>query len=103
MLAMAAFAIEDTFFKLTSQTLPLGQILLIFGVIAYNALMVAMRTGEVSAVTPFRYSRLLFGIAFGVLLFDETFDLAMLVGCSLIVLAGLFILWRSKAVLKSVE
>ncbi len=33
------------------------------GVAAYSCLMKAMRTGEVSAVTPFRYTRLLFGIA----------------------------------------
>ncbi len=69
-----------------------------FGVIAYTALMVAMRTGEVSSVTPFRYSRLLFGIMLGVLLFNEQLDLPMLVGCLMIVLAGLFILWRSKPV-----
>ncbi len=68
----------------------------IFGVVAYSGLMTAMRTGEVSAVTPFRYSRLLFGIAFGVLLFDERLDTPMLVGCTLIVMAGLVILWRGQ-------
>lgn len=69
-----------------------------FGVIAYNALMMAMRTGEVSAVTPFRYTRLLFGVALGVFVFDEQFDLSMAIGGALIVLSGLFIMWRSKAV-----
>jgi len=66
------------------------------GVVAYSSLMKAMRTGEVSAVTPFRYSRLLFGIAFGVLLFDEQLSSSMLIGCGLIVVSGLFILWRGK-------
>jgi drug/metabolite transporter (DMT)-like permease len=64
------------------------------GVVAYSSLMKAMRTGEVSAVTPFRYTRLLFGIAFGVLLFDEQLGTSMLIGCGLIVVSGLFILWR---------
>ncbi|MEM6306103.1 MAG: DMT family transporter [Pseudomonadota bacterium] len=68
------------------------------GVTAYGALMKAMRTGEVSAVTPFRYTRLLFGIALGVLIFDESLSVATLIGCGLIVLAGLFILWRRPAV-----
>ena len=68
----------------------------ISGVVAYSSLMKAMRTGEISAVTPFRYSRLLFGIAFGVLLFDEQLDISMLVGCGLIVVSGLFILWRGR-------
>ncbi|WP_368188265.1 DMT family transporter [Aestuariibius sp. HNIBRBA575] len=65
------------------------------GVLAYSGLMKAMRTGDVSAVTPFRYSRLLIGIAFGVLFFGETLDWQMAQGCVLIVLSGLFILWRS--------
>ncbi|MDU8925981.1 DMT family transporter [Alisedimentitalea sp. MJ-SS2] len=66
------------------------------GVGAYACLMKAMRTGEVSAVTPFRYTRLLFGIALGIAVFDEQFTLPMLVGSGLIVLSGLFILQRSK-------
>ncbi|MCF2904603.1 DMT family transporter [Octadecabacter sp. CECT 8868] len=63
---------------------------------AYACLMKAMRTGEVSAVTPFRYTRLLFGIALGVMLFDEALSGAMIFGSGLIVLSGLFILWRAK-------
>ncbi len=69
---------------------------IVVGVVAYSGLMLAMRTGEVSAVTPFRYTRLLFGLACGVLLFDEQIDAYMLVGCGLIVLSGLFILSRNK-------
>lgn len=65
-----------------------------FGIIAYSSLMKAMRTGEVSAVTPFRYSRLLFGIMIGVLLFKENLSATMIFGCALIVLSGLFIMWR---------
>ncbi|MGD1886655.1 MAG: DMT family transporter [Cohaesibacteraceae bacterium] len=66
------------------------------GLVGYSSLMKAMRTGDVSAVTPFRYTRLLFGIAFGVVLFGEELSLAMLAGCGLIVCSGLFILWRGK-------
>ena len=57
-----------------------------------------MPDAEISAVTPFRYSRLLFGIALGILLFDERLDLAMVVGSGLIVISGLFILWRGRQV-----
>ncbi|MFD1794428.1 DMT family transporter [Paracoccus aurantiacus] len=66
------------------------------GVSAYACLMKAMRTGEVSAVTPFRYSRLLFGIAFGVFLFGEKLSGGMMIGSALIVCSGLFILWRGR-------
>lgn len=68
------------------------------GVVAYSCLMKAMRTGEVSAVTPFRYSRLLFGIALGIMLFGERLSLAMVVGSALIVVSGLFILWRGRQI-----
>ena len=74
----------------------LGAVL--FGVGAYACLMIAMRTGEVSAVTPFRYTRLIFGIALGIAVFGEQLTLSMVIGSGLIVLSGLFILWRSKQV-----
>lgn len=69
---------------------------ILVGVGAYSCLMKAMRTGAVSAVTPFRYTRLLFGAALGIVLFGETLTLGMLAGSGLIVLSGLFILWRGQ-------
>ncbi len=66
------------------------------GALAYAALMKAMRTGEVSSVTPFRYSRLLFGIGLGVVLFGEALDRTMWIGSALIVASGLYILWRGR-------
>lgn len=72
----------------------LGAIL--WGIFGYSGLMLAMRTGEVSVVTPFRYSRLLVGLTFGVLLFGETLDSATIIGCALIVASGLFILARGR-------
>ncbi len=68
----------------------------LFGAVAYASLMKAMRTGEVSAVTPFRYSRLLFGIGLGVFLFGEKLDQTMWIGSALIVASGLYILWRGR-------
>ncbi|MEO0357765.1 MAG: EamA/RhaT family transporter, partial [Pseudomonadota bacterium] len=60
----------------------------------------AMRVGDVSAVTPFRYTRLLFGVSLGVVIFGETLDMATIVGSALIIMSGMFILWRSRAVTK---
>jgi drug/metabolite transporter (DMT)-like permease len=69
---------------------------IVWGVLAYSGLMMAMRVGEVSVVTPFRYSRLLVGLGFGVLVFNETLDTATLLGCGLIVASGLYILARGR-------
>ena len=96
--AGVAFSLWDQapFVRPDSQTAAtlLGAILA--GVAAYTCLMTAMRTGEVSAVTPFRYTRLIFGIALGVILFGERISTAMVIGSALIVTSGLFILWQSK-------
>ena len=68
----------------------------VVGVGAYSSLMKAMRTGAVSAVTPFRYTRLLFGLLLGIALFGERLTPATLLGSALVVLSGLFILWRGR-------
>jgi drug/metabolite transporter (DMT)-like permease len=70
---------------------------IIFGTAAYIALMKAMRTGEISVVTPFRYTRLLFGLALGMTAFGEVLDLATIVGSVIVVLAGLFTLWTGRS------
>ena len=66
------------------------------GTLAYGALTQAMRTGQVAAVTPFRYSRLLFAMALGVAIFGERPDTATLVGSGIIVACGLLLLGQSR-------
>jgi drug/metabolite transporter (DMT)-like permease len=61
----------------------------VVGVCAYTALTFAMRTGEVSMVTPFRYSRLLFAMVLAALVFHERPDTMEVVGGAVIVAAGL--------------
>lgn len=69
----------------------------IVGVFAYSALTRAMRTGEVSIVTPFRYSRLLFALVLGITVFGERPDNWTLLGGAVIVSSGLFLLARSQS------
>lgn len=67
---------------------------ILFGVAGYAALTTAMRTGSVSAVTPFRYSRLVFALILSVLVFGERPDLLTLIGSALIVACGVALLTR---------
>ncbi|MDV7105908.1 DMT family transporter [Vibrio sp. TH_r3] len=60
----------------------------VIGVIAYYSLTIAMRTGEVSVVSPFRYTRLVFAIIIGMVVFGETPDWMTMVGSLLIVSSG---------------
>lgn len=69
---------------------------IIFGVLGYSSLTRAMRTGEISAVTPFRYSRLIFGIALGIHVFGERPDAATYAGSAIVVISGLYILFRGR-------
>lgn len=66
----------------------------ICGVLGYSALTLAMRTGEVSVVAPFRYSRLLVALVLAVLLFGETPDALTLLGAAIIVASGTYTLLR---------
>ncbi len=61
-----------------------------FGLAAYFAITAAVRGGEVGAVAPFRYTRLLFGLALGMIVFGERPDAAMLAGSALVVGSGLY-------------
>lgn len=66
------------------------------GVLAYYALTRAMRTGDVSVVTPFRYTRLIFAMILGMGIFAERPDLLTIVGSVLIVASGVYALLRSR-------
>ena len=68
----------------------------LFGVIAYYSLTIAMRTGEVSVVTPFRYTRLVFALILGIIVFAERPDLMTLLGSAIIVGSGIYTLLLSR-------
>ena len=68
----------------------------IVGVLAYMALTGAMRTGEISVVAPFRYTRLVFAMALGVMVFGERPDLMTILGSVVVVASGIFTLLRSQ-------
>jgi drug/metabolite transporter (DMT)-like permease len=70
----------------------------VIGVLAYYALTSAMRMGEVSVVTPFRYTRLVFALILGVTVFAEQPDAATLLGSAVIVGSGIYTLLRSRRV-----
>jgi drug/metabolite transporter (DMT)-like permease len=65
--------------------------------------MKAMRTGSVSVVTPFRYTRLLFGISLGVVVFGERVDASMILGCLVVIGSGLAVWWQGTTVQRSAQ
>lgn len=70
---------------------------LTFGIAAYWAITQAMRLGEVSVITPFRYSRLVFALIIGTTVFGERPDHITLIGAALIIGSGLYTFARERA------
>lgn len=54
----------------------------------------AMRVGDISAVAPFRYTSLLVALVVGVLVFGDIPNRLALIGAAIVVLTGLFTLYR---------
>ncbi|WP_413717463.1 DMT family transporter [Silicimonas sp. MF1-12-2] len=65
---------------------------------AVALITVAMRIGEVSAVAPFRYTRILFGLLIAIIAFGETLGPTTLLGAALISGSGLYAFWRERRV-----
>ena len=62
----------------------------------------AVRLGEMSVVSPFRYTRLLFSMAAGILILGEQVNTSMIFGSALTILSGLYI-WRREIVMQSIK
>lgn len=67
---------------------------ILFGVVAYTMLVTATREGDASVIAPFRYSRLVFAMLIGVVVFAERPDALTLLGAAIIAGAGGFSMWR---------
>lgn len=61
---------------------------------AYICSVLMMRVGEVSFVTPFRYSSLIAALILGLLVFGEWPDGLALAGSGIVMATGLYMLWR---------
>ncbi len=67
---------------------------LVVGPVGYWAVVEAMRAGQVSAVAPFRYARLVFALALAALLLGERPDAATLLGAAIVIASGLYAMLR---------
>ena len=72
--------------------------MIILGSFGYLLLITSLRIGELSAIMPFRYSRIVFLLILGVLVFGERPTILMLGGSALILISGVYIMWRERIV-----
>ena len=84
-------------------TLPPGPSLLYvlaavtIGVGAYWCIIEATRAGDVAAIQPFRYTRLIFAMIIGAVVFAERPDAWTLIGAAMIIGSGLYTFARERA------
>jgi drug/metabolite transporter (DMT)-like permease len=62
----------------------------------YQAVIKAMRSGEISFIAPFRYTGLLWGLVIAVLAFDEHPNAYMLTGAAIVIGSGLYTFYRER-------
>lgn len=67
-----------------------------FSLIGQLCVIIAMRTGEISAVAPFRYAIIVFAILSGIVVFDHFPDGPTLLGLVIVAVAGLYTFFREQ-------
>lgn len=72
--------------------------MVVLGAVGYLLLIGSLRTAAVSVVMPFRYSRIIFLLVIGVILFEERPDTWTIMGAGLIIVSGVYMMWREKRV-----
>jgi drug/metabolite transporter (DMT)-like permease len=72
--------------------------LCVTGVLGHYMLIRAYEVAEASAIQPFAYLQLVFASILGITVFNEVLELHVAIGAAVVVLAGLFTLWRARQV-----
>ena len=72
-----------------------------FGVIAYYSLVISSRIGEMSVISPFRYSRIVFAMLLAIIILEENPDSLTIIGASIVVVSGLYTFVRETILKKS--
>jgi drug/metabolite transporter (DMT)-like permease len=70
--------------------------MIVLGGVGLVLLTTATRIGELSVISPFRYSRIFFASAVGVMILGETIDFMTYFGGALIVVAGIYVWIRER-------
>ncbi len=69
--------------------------------VAYHFGVIAMRTGEIPVVAPFRYASILGALVLGYGIWGHVPDAVSLAGIAMIVAAGLYLLYRERSIARA--
>lgn len=93
-LTVCALALPFVYQPMPGADLGLAGLVALFGLMGAVLNVRAYRAAEAAVVAPMQYSQILWATLYGWLLFSELPDGATLLGITVIVASGLYILWR---------
>jgi len=73
-----------------------------FIVFGYYTAVLVMRSGEISFISPFRYTAILFALILGFIFFDEKPDITAFLGIVIVMLAGIVLMIRNSSVQRNI-
>lgn len=77
-----------------AQHLALAGVIAMLGLTGGFLLIQAYRAGEAVIVAPMQYSQILWATVYGWVFFDEAIDRGTLIGATIIIASGIYIVWR---------
>lgn len=101
--AASAFALTEVWQAPSPQAIAMIAGAALFVLAGYYSITEAMRRGAVAAVSPFRYSVILWAIVAGLIVFGEKPDPAALAGTGIVMAAGLYTLFRERQLARQRE
>ena len=75
----------------------------IVALVAYLSIVAATRTGDAAFISSFRYTRMIFALALGMIVLGERPDGLTLIGVTIVIAAGLFTLLREARLKRSLK
>jgi S-adenosylmethionine uptake transporter len=97
-LAVLAAALPAVYVPLQLGDLGLLAVVALMNLVATRVIIAAYRSAEAVVVAPMQYSQMIWAIAYGALLFDETPDGWTLAGAGVIMASGIYIVLREARV-----
>ena len=73
-----------------------------FIIFGYYTAVLVMRSGEISFISPFRYTAVLFALMLGFVFFDEQPDGIAFLGMTIVIISGIALMIRNNSVQKSI-
>ncbi|WBU53371.1 DMT family transporter [Paracoccus sp. SCSIO 75233] len=77
--------------------LGLAGMIAVLGLIGNFLMIMAYRAGEAAIVAPMQYSQIIWASVYGWFIFSERLDAATVTGAGVIIISGLYIVWRERS------